>query len=581
MERVFDDINGLFEARLRENRLQSRTAKVKESEVTLTSSVSVLDVKFNFEVLDRLHKPSFIAIERKRKDGITYLIYEVVNLSPVHFQMPGLSTSVPNIIRNEYLETINTSWGESDETWIDVFAVPTGYRMDINNNEINFERETLVPLVGARAHLLSTETVRNFLCVTNGIDIGRLAGLDIPLTIDIESLVKYHTGIFGFTGAGKSNLASYLIRRAIKSIKDLKVIVFDVAGEYSIYLLDLLLESGRVYSNEEIFDVESFINSQAVPETLEGKLSEKLSENVERLLNSGSIVKIEDAEKRGMDVSDLLSTLEKDAESNRAGALKAKILHETFSNYFEEKNVPLDTPVKQLKKEHKEHLLNILRKMLEGLGSSTAIYSDIQTLIEYISQQGDEKENILTFSSLANEVLEESSPRLNIVYIPEPSSARKAASKFIYRLLALKKKYGVKKKVLVLFDEAQEFIPDERDKGNFTYHSNRAVESLLRQGRKYRAHCWLCTQRVAHLNVNALQQLHSYFVSTMPRYYDRMVIADAFSLSYDVVDRTTQLETGEWLFVSYKATRQKNVPVFISTYNNEEILIRNLENRVG
>ena len=55
-----------------------------------------------------------------------------------------------------------------------------------------------------------------------------------------------------------------------------------------------------------------------------------------------------------------------------------------------------------------------------------------------------------------------------------------------------------------------------------------------------------------------------------------MVIADAFSLSYDILERTTELETGQWLFVSYKATKQKNVPAFVQAPNKEEILLKNL-----
>ncbi|MEM3489304.1 MAG: ATPase, partial [Nitrososphaerota archaeon] len=103
------------------------------------------------------------------------------------------------------------------------------------------------------------------------------------------------------------------------------------------------------------------------------------------------------------------------------------------------------------------------------------------------------------------------------------------------------------------------------------------VETLLRQGRKYRAGCWLSTQRVAHLNVNALQQLHTYFTSTLPRSYDRMVIADAYSLDYEVVNRVAELDTGEWIFVSYKATKRRNAPVFISTPNNEEKIIEHVK----
>jgi hypothetical protein len=51
--------------------------------------------------------------------------------------------------------------------------------------------------------------------------------------------------------------------------------------------------------------------------------------------------------------------------------------------------------------------------------------------------------------------------------------------------------------------------------------SSRAVEALLRQGRKYGLGGCIATQRIAYLNTNALQQLHTYFVGTLPRPYDR------------------------------------------------------------
>ena len=126
-------------------------------------------------------------------------------------------------------------------------------------------------------------------------------------------------------------------------------------------------------------------------------------------------------------------------------------------------------------------------------------------------------------------------------------------------------------------DEAQEYIPDEHSPKDYTTQSYRAVEQLLRQGRKYRLHCWMATQRVARLNVNALQQLHSYFVSTLPRMYDRMVIADAFALPYEVLERSADLGTGEWLFVSFKAAKQRNVPVFLRTEDNEGYVAQSMK----
>jgi hypothetical protein len=147
----------------------------------------------------------------------------------------------------------------------------------------------------------------------------------------------------------------------------------------------------------------------------------------------------------------------------------------------------------------------------------------------------------------------------------------------LLHLLYLKKTAGkAKEKILIVLDEAQEYIPDRTRSDDHTDISNIAVEALLRQGRKYRAHCWLGSQRVAHLNVSALQQVHSYFINILPRIYDRMTVADAFAFSYDLLDKTLDLETGQWLFVSYKATRRRGVPVFIQAPDNEAVLAKAL-----
>ena len=53
---------------------------------------------------------------------------------------------------------------------------------------------------------------------------------------------------------------------------------------------------------------------------------------------------------------------------------------------------------------------------------------------------------------------------------------------------------------------------------------------MLRQGRKYGLGGCIATQRIAYLNTNALQQLHTYFVSTLPRPYDRGLISNTFMI---------------------------------------------------
>jgi len=95
------------------------------------------------------------------------------------------------------------------------------------------------------------------------------------------------------------------------------------------------------------------------------------------------------------------------------------------------------------------------------------------------------------------------------------------------------------------------------------------VETLLRQGRKYGLGGCLATQRIAYLNTNALQQLHTYFVGTLPRPYDRTVVSDTFTIDKQILEKTLEFAPGEWLLSSFIATGMENVPIFIRADNAE------------
>ncbi|HKW03994.1 MAG TPA: hypothetical protein VJN71_01725, partial [Nitrososphaerales archaeon] len=106
-----------------------------------------------------------------------------------------------------------------------------------------------------------------------------------------------------------------------------------------------------------------------------------------------------------------------------------------------------------------------------------------------------------------------------------------------------------------------------------TAESSRAVERLLRHGRKYHMHGWISTQRLAHLNTSALHQVHSYFVGTLPRPYDRQLVGDTFAIDDALLERSLHFAPGDWLLASYRATNTQNVPVFFHAINNEECVL--------
>src|SRR5208283_5170149 len=113
------------------------------------------------------------------------------------------------------------------------------------------------------------ESVEQFLCQPDAEKIGTMPGFGLPFTVDMGNLIRYHCGFFAFTGSGKSNLTSVLIRKALKADPELTVVVFDIAGEYAVHLLDLLGKDSKVVTTEIVESEEQFFNSQAVPESLE------------------------------------------------------------------------------------------------------------------------------------------------------------------------------------------------------------------------------------------------------------------------------------------------------------------------
>ena len=1116
---VFDSMNGTFEARLRRMTVQTKTSKGDGREITVSNMVAVVEAKFSYEALDRLYYPSFIAIEREVKGRLSHVIFEVVSINPTHYQQLGMDVSMPTVLRKEYLDTINESWGKSQETWIDLWAIPTWYITKVQDGEVNFERTRLAPLAGARAFLLSKRAVERFLCFEKGERIGTMIGFDLPLKINLENLVRYHSGFFGFsvdysepiiyrrngfvgiakigelvdpfysatdegpvftssievvcfdqktfevkwaplqyvfrhryegkllrfnlrtgrsvavtpahslfvvkngrvcvaaaseirkgdylvgsrnvpqtpsenptvdlleffsgsdsegitlrgipregiarglidrrnswrdwwwrskgviplasahllpkevsrkarisykgcrsdlptklevdaavarllgyyvaeghaqvkpgqsyrivftlgkkdehilneivatlierfgitasihqhgsggirvsfshrllaelftrwvgtgagnkrvpsiilnsppkirgeflrawvegdygvtvspalmndimymllmegcvgttsrwrytepiviegrhvssrlrhqlkfprpadildrdfsfrrrrrseplfpaaelpatlaqlythpshlsswkrgvnprlleelrsklstlaeyagssaknaeearhdgcyrmsmgryivrsddkiqasqllidlprtltgiedltesglaffevldiepvdstsefvydvsvpgaenflagfggvfchnTGVGKSNLTSSLVRMAAKSEEDLTIVIFDVAGEYAVHLVDLLASGGRILTNELMEDAGQFYNSQAIPESLEDEVGPREIQKVlEGLYKAGVVERLALQEAGGLDLAWIQTLLEKTVGDAKAGGTTAIIaLEKLSSDFYTARGLQPATRLSDLDDDAKKALTALLEEIRVKSHEKSGIRLEAEQILEKIMTEKAErgtKEGGLTPEKLAYELATSKAPRLNILYLPDPLHARMAASRLISRLLYLRKRLGNRGRILIVLDEAQEYIPDNPNDKQMTMTSNIQVEALLRQGRKYRVHCWLATQRVAHLNVSALQQLHSYFVSTLPRMYDRMVVADSFALPYEVLERSAQLESGEWIFVSYKATKQKGVPVFVRTENNESLVAEYLRSR--
>jgi DNA helicase HerA-like ATPase len=185
-------------------------------------------------------------------------------------------------------------------------------------------------------------------------------------------------------------------------------------------------------------------------------------------------------------------------------------------------------------------------------------------IIEEI-EGSDKKSSPGQTSITEEEIIEllEGDTRLICISISDPYTIKKLAISISKEMLMRRKKqFKVRPHILFVFDEAQEFVRDLTSARGIDKDCSEAVETLLRQGRKYGLGGCIATQRVAYLNTSALQQLHTYFVGTLPRPYDRNVVSNTFTIDNGILEKTLEFAPGEWLLSSYIATGMDNVPIF-------------------
>ena len=159
-----------------------------------------------------------------------------------------------------------------------------------------------------------------------------MAGFDIPFTVNMENLIRYHCGFFAFTGSGKSNLTSTLIRKALKRDPGLTVVVLDIAGEYAVSLLDILDEHSKPISSERMDSEEEFFSSQAIPESIEAVVGrEKLEEALAKAFRRGvEWLSLQDA--GGLDLGWIQQLLQGTVDGGKTGATAAKIASRNLNN---------------------------------------------------------------------------------------------------------------------------------------------------------------------------------------------------------------------------------------------------------
>jgi Predicted ATPase len=547
---------------------------------TITFRVFVIEMPFSRDT--PIDAGKLLAVETIRREY--YLLLEVTDYFPQHYGMVNLDGSVPPELREEIMKRVEEKW-ESKESWIEVYASPVGYVMRVNGG-VEFKRGYIPPLPGSEVKLFTDETFEKFVFYENGVKIGKVVNENIDLKLNIEKAIKYHIGIFAYTGSGKSNLTSLLIRKSLEKMKDLKVIVIDVSMEYGILLLDQLLTyESRLVTLDRLPDNpidagRRLLRTHVIPEEL-NEDRDLIRKAFETLYNQGKLRRLYMSPQGisfltyGMLIDMVRSQTEDKYVATAQKPFFMMLLHE-LDRLMRENKLSKDDVVDEAVL---PSLNEVEMKAREaGVRENATIFSFISAIKQYIELKPIESEEY-DVENLAIELLDQdpASPRLFIVETPNMDDARLVVSLLIDQVFMRRKRsYSSMPVVLFVLDEAQEFIPFESRQKDYSEYSSIAVEKLLRHGRKYHLHALISTQRLAYLNTNVLQQIHTYFVSTLPRPYDRQLISETFGISDSLVDRTLNFDIGQWLLISFKAALKEDIPIMFHADNNINELKENL-----
>jgi hypothetical protein len=601
----FTDFEGRFNARLAAV-IPRFFATGEESKVAGTSARYQCRVKVEYQkdLMGLLEEGMLLAVKNfKHVEQATqrFTLMEISRVWPEHFGLRGLSDHGYYPMQFEIIEQSEDDWQTDDKStmMIQIDAIPINYDLILNKKcEFEFVKGFSYPVVGSSGYMLNSEMINNMynqkIAEELNVDTSKTVedaradprlGLikmfeasktAIPIYVDFEKLVRYHFGVFAFTGGGKSNLMSNILRRLLLHSNSTKVVVFDISCEYVFLLLDLLADpnvSAKVILEHRIDSLQQFFNSVVKPREYE--TDERTKHGLKCIMEQDKLAYYMKPRQQVPTYSQFLDELDGQRGGNidKPHYLNAiDKIHDAILEYVDEHGLSQNQRVTE---DFVHYIDELATETVEQfkVHDKSGLYAWATTrssILDMIKESREETKETggLTIEKI-RELLEDKTTNLICVSISDPYTIKDLAIELTQDLLMRRKHmFQVKPYILLVFDEAQEFMPNAP--GGIEGKCSAQVETLLRQGRKYGLGVCIATQRVAYLNTNALQQLHTYFVGTLPRPYDRNLISETFMIDKGILEKTLEFAPGEWLLSSYIATGMENVPIFIRADNAEK-----------
>ncbi len=539
-----------------------------------------------------------------------YSILEVTGLLPIHYALGNDISGYPGFVV-EAARNAGQDWMTQDETStedttkIRCIAIPTNLEIVekpflADKRAPIIQEEGNLPMVGHEVRLLdtpNTEQVANLnidLDRENVIQIGTLVrDPDVRAFLRVEDLIKVHFGIFGFTGAGKSNLLSTLVHKLLtESTEPVKVVIFDLMSEYTGLLVDQLVDmpGARIIN----------IGARTMPESVLRYYAQRTQENLKQatidFVNTTVLPKR--LKQRQPDLHRPAAMLLRDDKvlfMKQTQRTMGEIIKEA-SNEFKQTMGGSAQSVRELIRTLSQKYSNgmpdgaVVAKIEKDLQDFEAIMKltptaaqNLDLLREWIKEAASQPQEVIPpraqigVGQIVEQLNRTSDSSLILFQAHDPDALREFAAKLANIAYESRRKTGqIAPLVSFIFDEADEFIP-----GQTTSDSQKttkaAAMTLARRGRKFGLGIGIATQRIRYLDTSILAQPHTYFVSKLPRLTDRTAIAEAFGISEDMFRQTFKFKKGDWLLASYDAAGLEAIPIPIHTEDADKRILSFVE----
>jgi hypothetical protein len=465
-----------------------------DSKVTGTSARYQCRVKIEYQkdLMGLLEEGMLLAVKnfKHAEENVKrYTLMEISRVWPEHFGLRGLSDHGYYPMQFEIIEQSEEDWQTDDTStmMIQIDAIPVNYDLIIGGDcGFEFVKGFSYPVVGSSIYILSSEMINRMYNQKIAEELGvkttetsadaradprlglvkmfEASKVPIPIYVNFEKLIRYHFGVFAFTGGGKSNLMSNVLRRILLHTADTKIVVFDISCEYTFLLLDVLADpnvNAKVVLEHRIDGLEQFFNSVVKPREFE--TDERTKAGLRELMSQGKLGFYTKPKQVIPTYSQFMAELDdqrKDSVSRPHYINAIDAIHDAVRVFVENHGLSENQEVSE---EFVSQIDEVSRNAMEtfrvndksGLYAWATTRNTISDLFKKRGEKEAKDKAGLTVEGI-RELLEDKTTNLVILSISDPFIIKELAISLTQDLLVRRKRrFTVKPYILVVFDEAQ------------------------------------------------------------------------------------------------------------------------------